>query len=100
MLLAISADDLLRGSVMIGHVERCEAGSDIGFHCRRRDRGIEHLPVSLHVGDLPQSREDSGDGEPVAKFAALDPYVHVMLAFPGNDGLVRLARFLRLGNKI
>ena len=49
--------------VVIGHVERGEAGVDVGAKRARGRLGVERAAVALHVGDLPQAGEHAGDGE-------------------------------------
>ncbi len=49
--------------VVIGHVERREAGVDVDAKGPRRGLGVKRAAVALHVGDLPQAGQHAGDGE-------------------------------------
>src|SRR5918993_1037876 len=49
---------------MVGHVEAVEARRRVVRHRVGRAVAVEHAPVALHVGDLPQARHHAADFEP------------------------------------
>ena len=69
----------LGAAVVIGHVEGVEAGIGIGAERVGRPVEVERRAVLLHVGDLPETRQDAADGEVRGELEAL--------GLPGHVGL-------------
>ena len=61
MLLGIATGDDLGRAVMVGHVEGGEPGLHVPPHLPGGLVGVDAAPVPLHVGDLPQTRQHTGD---------------------------------------
>jgi hypothetical protein len=58
-----ASGDVLRATVVVGHVEAVEAGVGIARHRRGRVVEIEGAAPALHVSNLPQAGDDAADLE-------------------------------------
>ena len=61
------AGDQLGAAIVIGHVERVEAGGGIGFECIGTALRIERRAALFQIRDLPQAADQAAHGEPVAE---------------------------------
>ena len=56
-----TAHNVFGAAVMVGHVERVEpGGSVVGKRCGRLV-GVQQLSAALHIGNLPQTRQQTRD---------------------------------------
>ena len=70
------AGDQFRAAVVIGHVERVEAGLRIGLERVGAKLGVERRAVLLEIRNLPEAADQAADGEPVAKDDAVRSFRH------------------------